>query len=96
MFNKNFLLLILLLLKTILSLKPTDLCNKIQEECKGSYDHNQKYQVKCERFKCQGKYNFQCDFNKCALRIVQELFMNGRLVTSALMDFTVLHKKLFR
>ncbi len=67
MFNKNFLLLILLLIKTILSLKPTDLCNNIQEECKGSYDHNQKYQVKCERFKCQGKYNFQCDFNKCAM-----------------------------
>jgi len=60
--------LIAFLVKLYLSLKPTDLCNNIQEECIGSYDLNQKYKVKCKSVKCQGKFSFKCSgINKCAV-----------------------------
>jgi len=54
MFNKNFLLLILLLLKTILSLKPTDLCNK---------EYNfLSYSINLEKLKSyMGRYTFVND-----------------------------------
>ena len=67
MFKKIFWIVILLFVQTLLSLKSKDLCYNIQEECIGSFDLNRKYQVKCEKVKCNGKFSIQCGINKCAI-----------------------------
>ena len=46
-------------------LKPTDLCI-IRQECKGFYDNQHKYQIKCESIKCHGTFNNDCGFNICS------------------------------
>ena len=67
MSKKCIIIGIILLIKTILSLKSTDLCHNVEQECKGNYDSNQNYQIKCQNVKCFGKNGHQCGVTKCAV-----------------------------
>lgn len=50
-----------------MSLKSNDLCSLVQEECKGSYDSSQKYEIKCQLADCNGKYPYKCGQDKCSI-----------------------------
>ena len=49
-----------------MSLKENDFCHLNQHECKGFYDEEQKYEIKCKPIKCHGKYSHDCGSNICS------------------------------
>jgi hypothetical protein len=67
MFNKKNLILYLLTLYSVTSLKSTDFCNlNKQQECKGFYDKQHNYHIKCELIKCNQLLKNDCGFNICS------------------------------
>jgi hypothetical protein len=66
MFNNKILIILLLKLHLTISLKSTHLCMIKQQECKGFYDENKNYEIKCEPIKCHGAFNFTCGLNICS------------------------------
>jgi len=57
------LLILFLTLNFAISLKPTDLCIQSQQECKGFYEKEQNYEIKCKPMKCHGRFNSDCKSN---------------------------------
>ena len=66
MFNNKILIILLLKLHLTISLKSTHLCMIKQQACKGFYDENKNYEIKCEPIKCHGAFNFTCGLNICS------------------------------
>ena len=58
-------LIFLHFLHSLFSLQSSDLCNRVQKECRGQYDLNLNYQIKCESISCHGRYSYECN-DKCA------------------------------
>ena len=57
--------IILNLVSSILGLKSSDLCYIEEKECRGEYDPDLNYQIKCEPINCHGEYSYECG-DKCA------------------------------
>jgi hypothetical protein len=54
MLNKKSKILIFLTLNLVFGLKSIDFCTSKQQECKGIYDKNRNYQIKClKKSDCQ-------------------------------------------
>ena len=65
--HRIFLLFALLAnFQSTFSIKSTDICFATEKHCKGTYDLKSHYQTKCEIL-CQGKYNFACGTDRCAV-----------------------------
>ena len=67
--KKNMIVILFFILHLTLSLKSTDFCIAKQEACKGFYDKNHKYQIKCELIKCHSEFNsrnYDCGSNVCS------------------------------
>lgn len=64
--KKNVIVILFFILHLTLSLKSTDFCIAKQEACKGFYDKNHKYQIKCELIKCHSEFNYDCGSNVCS------------------------------
>ena len=71
MFNKNTLILLLLTFNLAKSLKSIDLCILKQKECKGFYNEQENYEIKCDLIKCYGKLNYRCGSNICSKSIIE-------------------------
>jgi hypothetical protein len=71
MFNKNTLILLLLTFNLAKSLKSIDLCILKQKECKGFYNEQENYDIKCDLIKCYGKLNYRCGSNICSKSIIE-------------------------
>ncbi len=59
-------LIFLLALNLAATLKPNDFCKLKQQECKGFYDKQHNYHIKCELIKCNGAFTNDCGFNICS------------------------------
>jgi hypothetical protein len=63
----SLILLFLLKLNLTTGLKSTDFCNpKEKKECKGYYDRNKTYQIKCDTIKCHGTFSYDCGSEICS------------------------------
>jgi hypothetical protein len=71
MFNKNTLTLLFLTFNLTKSLKSIDLCILKQKECKGFYNKQENYEIKCDLIKCYGKLNYRCGTNICSKSIIE-------------------------
>lgn len=67
MFQKYCLVTFLLLIKIAQSIKSSDFCNRVDKDCKGFYDSQEIYHIKCDYAKCQGIYKYSCGDGRCAL-----------------------------
>jgi hypothetical protein len=65
MLNKKSKILIFLTLHLAIGLKSIDFCTSKQQECKGIYDKNQNYHIKCEPIKCHEPFSYKCGFKIC-------------------------------
>jgi hypothetical protein len=65
MFSKKSIIFLFLALHLAIGLKSIDFCTSKQQECKGIYDKNQNYQIKCEPIKCHEPFSYKCGFNIC-------------------------------
>ncbi len=68
MFKKRSFIFLVLTLHLSLSLKSIDFCVLKQQECKGYYDKNQIYHIKCESIKCHGNFKYECTPNICSTK----------------------------
>lgn len=70
-------LILLLVVKTVFSLKSTDLCLSSKKDCKKTSDPN--FTRQCESFKCTGTHSFQCTPEHCATShsVCKEFFNMG-------------------
>ena len=66
MFNKKSLIILCLTLHLTIGLKSSDFCSLKQQECKGFYDKQQNYEIKCNPIKCYGEFNYDCGLNTCS------------------------------
>ena len=63
-FNK---IILFVSLHLTISLKSNDFCIPIQKVCRGYYDINQTYQIKCNLIDCYGSYSIKCsNLNICS------------------------------
>jgi hypothetical protein len=65
MFSKKSIIFLFLALNLVFGLKSIDFCTSKQQECKGIYDKNRNYQIKCEPIKCHEPFSYKCGFNIC-------------------------------
>ena len=59
MFNKKSIIFLFLTLNLVFGLNPIDFCSSKQQECKGIYDKNHTYQIKCEPIKCHKPFSYK-------------------------------------
>ena len=82
MFNKKSIIFLFLTLNLVFGLNPIDFCSSKQQECKGIYDKNHTYQIKCEPIKCHKPFSYKCGLNICArnktkcISLTKHHFMN--------------------
>jgi hypothetical protein len=97
MLNKKILFLLYLSLKLTICLKSTDFCILKQQECKGFYDNQHKYHIKCESIKCHGTFNNDCGLKICSrnkfecneynhLRVYLKLFLKHEIINPFIWD----------
>ena len=67
MFLLKIFIILSLVIKPFLSLKPDNFCNLVQTESYGYYDSKNIYHTKIERVKCHGNYPFKCGEQKCVV-----------------------------
>ncbi len=75
MFNKKSFIILCLTLHLTIGLKSSDFCSLKQQECKGFYDKQQNYEIKCNPIKCHGKFNYDCESNTCSNNLVNYFIM---------------------
>ena len=63
---KKVLILLFLIFNLTFALKSSNFCVPKQQECKGYYDDNQNYKIKCNTIKCNGLYQTKCGLNMCS------------------------------
>ncbi len=72
MFKKiSLIFLFLTLINLTKCLKSNDVCFQNQKECKGFYDKQENYQLKCEPIRCSQKLSFQCGLGVCTKNITE-------------------------
>ncbi len=60
MLNKKSLIILFLLFNLTVSIKTNNFCFNKQKQCKGYYNREQNYQIKCELIKCHGTFKYDC------------------------------------
>jgi hypothetical protein len=71
MFKKTILIIIFLTLHLTLSLKSTHFCILKQQECKGFYNRQEYYHIKCNLIPCHGSFSYECGFHFCTRNSTQ-------------------------
>lgn len=67
MLNKKSLIILFLLFNLTVSIKTNNFCFNKQKQCKGYYNREQNYQIKCELIKCHGTFKYDCgSSNACS------------------------------
>jgi len=49
-----------------ISISSNELCIRVQNQCKGSYNYGLKYEIECKKSRCEGKLSFECGLDYCA------------------------------
>lgn len=78
-------------------LKPTQLCIKSQNECKGSYDEDNRFKIVCDKMNCSGRHSVQCEKDFCSVDSKScSDFKNIRFMISSIVNPQMHVKKMYK